>query len=229
MLTIELNIKPDTKIRFLLPNADPSNPFRALIWIKICSDGSVLTGLSNQSIIELRLGHPQVTGAGTSRVTYGEGVIVSREDEDNFYLSFHSSGAINLHVPDQPMRKGLTLRNLNRPAQLCVWIFQDPNVYPPVSAEEFNARNAKTRNYDVPITLLPYRDRPLRAHIYVGPVDQAAPIQIKDITLQSRYIMRCKGIKGMQDSFVQVIFGHTNAPAPLPPETYILWPEADQS
>jgi hypothetical protein len=227
MLTICLDIKPDTKIRFLLPDADPSSPFRALMWIKVCSDGSVLTGLSNQDIVELRLGRPQATGTGASRVTYGEGMIVRKEDEDNFYLSFHSTGAINLHLPDQPMRKGRTLRSLEQPAQLCIWIFQDPNVYPPVSIEEFNSRNVKTRNHDVPITLPPYRDRPLQAHVYVGPADQAIPIQIEGSTLQSRYIMRCKGIKGMQDSFVQVIFGHTNAPAPVPPETHILWHEAD--
>lgn len=179
MLTIVLDIQPDTKIRFLLPDPNPSSPFRALMWIKLCSDGSVLTGLSNQDILELRLGHAQRVGeTGTSRVTYGEGVRIRRQDEDNFYLSFHSSGAINLHLPDQPLRRGATLRDLRIPTHLCNWIFQDPNVYPPVTIEEFNARNARTRNHDVPITLLPHRDRPLQAHIYVGPVDQAVPIQI---------------------------------------------------
>jgi hypothetical protein len=191
------------------------------------SDGSLLTGLSNQDIAQVRLGRLPATGTNSSRVTYGEGVDV-REDgnEDNFYLSFHSSGAINLHLPNQPMRKGCALRNLDKPTQLCSWVFQDPDMYPLVSAEEFNARNAKKRSYDVPISLLPSKDHPLQAHIYVGPVDQAVPVQMESCALQCRYILSCSGLNGMQDSFVQVVFGQADSPAPMPPETYILWPEA---
>jgi hypothetical protein len=218
MFTIRFDIEPNTKVRFLFQSLDLSKPYRSMIWLKITSDGSLLTGPSNQGITEVRLGRPAPIGTNSARVTYGEGVKVRGvENEENFYLSFHSSGAINLHIPKQPLHKGRTLRNLDKPTLLCVWVFQSPDVYPAVTLDEMNARNAKRRNHDLPIGLPPFLDHPLQAQIYVGPVDQAFPVQMESCSLQSRYILRCSDLKGMHDSFVQVVFGLADSPAPMPP------------
>ena len=228
MLTIRFDIEPDTKARFLFPSTDLSRPFRSLMWIKICSDGSLLTGPANQNIAQVRLGRPATTRTNSARETYGEGVIVGDEEgEDNVYLSFHASGEVNLHLAGQPTRKGPNLRSLDEPTQLCAWVFQSPELYPLVRAHEMNVRNAKNRHHDLPISLLPLSDHQLQAHIYVGPVDRTFPFRMESCSQRSRYILRCSGLKRMQDSFVvQLLFGQTDLPAPTRPETYILWGEA---
>ena len=224
MLTIRFDIEPNTKARFLFPSTDLSRPFRSLMWMEICADGSLLTGPSNQDIAKVRLGWPATTGTNSAKATYRPGVIVrDEESKGEVYLSFHASGDINLHLPGQPMRKGPNLSSLDEPTQLCAWVFQNPEVYPPVRADEMDARNAKKRHHDLPISLLPLSDHPLQAHIYVGPDDSTFPIRMESRSLQSRYILRCSGLKRMQDSFVQVVFGQTDSPAPMRPEIYILW------
>ena len=195
---------PGDRVRLLIKYA---GSWRALLWIKVGSDGSIYAAPRITGVASVKKGTKELHG-GEATIKYGEGdPVLDPETLRNPKVSFHASGLIRA---GGDRLKGPSLKELTGQRMLCQFLLEHPRVREPID---------KVRRRDICLDYPVQENRPLFCGLIVSSLESLSPAMFEKATHCSRAAVQFSGLGEVPDLFVQMALWHGPAGS-WPPETF---------